>query len=354
MVEPVHMFFANMPGGVTPSGRGIHHLHMLAFYICLGIFLVVSISIIYLTIKYKKKRDRSGEKVEDNLLLEVTWVTVPFILLAIMGVPATILLAQIDSQKPADLTIKITGYQWRWQYEYLDEGIQFFSNLSTPLEQFQGNAPKDRWYLREVDKPLVIPIHKRIRFLVTSNDVIHSWWVPDLGIKRDAIPGFIYEGWAFVEKPGIYRGQCAELCGVHHAFMPIVIEAKSEVDYQKWISENKGVGKIPVITDGKSIYETACSPCHQVNGTGSPPYIPALQGGPLTVGTISNHIDIVLNGRLKKGMPAFANQLTDDQIAAVITYERNSWGNNDKLKYGDQAGGIVQATDVSRLRGESK
>ncbi|MBS0350393.1 MAG: cytochrome c oxidase subunit II [Proteobacteria bacterium] len=348
MVNSLHLFFANMPLGVTPYSHGIHHLHMLAFYICLGITAVVSIFISYFLIKYRK-RQNLGQQVSPVIALEITWVVVPLILLVIMAIPATKLLAQIDSQKPADLTIKVTGYQWRWQYQYLDQGIQFFSNLSTPLEQTLGTAPKDRWYLLEVDKPLVIPVHKKIRFLMTSNDVIHSWWVPALGIKRDAIPGFIYEAWAQVEQPGIYRGQCAELCGIHHAFMPIVVEAKTEQDYEKWLAENKVSTKMPAFTDGKSIFQNSCSPCHRLNGTGRPPYIPALQGSPLTVGAVSNHIDVVLNGRVKKGMPAFADQLTDQQIAAVITYERNSWGNNDKLKYGEQAGGVVQTEDVSRV-----
>ncbi len=342
----------NLPIGVTPLSQHIYHLHMLSYYICLGITTIVFVSLIYLLIKYRKREGQNSHTVHSNLWIELTWILIPAVLLAIMAIPATRLLMRINTEEQPELNIKITGYQWKWQYEYLDEGIQFFSSLATPIAQLQGKAPKGQWYLLEVDHPLVVPIHKKIRFLVTSNDVIHSWWVPALGIKRDAIPGFIYESWAKIDRPGIYRGQCAELCGIHHGFMPIVVEAKTEADFAKWIAENKGapasLNNPPV--DGEALYIANCSACHKLDGKGMPSYIPALQGGKIATGPVGTHIDIVLNGRLKTAMPGFAHQLNDRQIAAIINYERNSWGNNDKLKYGDQAGGSVQPEDISKAR----
>jgi cytochrome c oxidase subunit 2 len=323
----------------------------LSFYICLGICAVVYLALTILLIKYHRSRHQQSQPVKPHVLLETAWVLVPFILLVIMGTPATLMIFHINKISRSELTIKVTGFQWKWRYQYLDSGIDFFSNLSTPWDQMHGAAPKERWYLREVDHPVVVPIHTAIRFLVTSNDVIHSWWVPELGIKRDAIPGFIYESKAWIKKPGIYRGQCAELCGINHAFMPIVVEAVTQDQFEKWVAAQKSSAPAtdpPV--DGKALYLSQCSACHLADGAGRPPYIASLQGGRLVIGPVRAHIEIVLNGKQQTAMPAFAPQLNDEQIAAIINYERNSWGNNDRLKYGDQAGGFITAKDIADAR----
>lgn len=346
-----HLFFAGLPFGVTPVSQQIYQLQLLSFYICLGICGVVYLALIVLLIKYRRSRQQSSQNIKPNFSLEILWIIVPFILLVIMGVPATAMILHINKTAPADFTIKITGFQWKWRYEYLNHGIEFFSNLSTPWDQMHGNSAKDPWYLLEVDQPLVLPIHKKIRFLVTSSDVIHSWWVPELGIKRDAIPGFIYESTAWITKPGIYRGQCAELCGINHGFMPIVINAVNADQFEKWAAEKRASTQITALpSDGRILYLSQCSACHLENGSGRPPFIAALQGGKLTIGPVRAHIEIVLNGKPQTAMPAFGPQLNDEQIAAIINYERNSWGNDNRLKYGEQAGGYISAVDIAKAR----
>jgi cytochrome c oxidase subunit 2 len=226
----------NMPEGVTPLSHKIYDLHMTIFWICVAVGVLVFGAMGVALILHRKARGVKAANFHHNTWVEVVWTVIPFLILVGMAVPATKVLVEMNDTTKADINIKITGYQWRWQYEYLDEGISFFSSLSTPQQQLAGGTGKDRWYLLEVDNPLVVPINKKIRFLVTSNDVVHSWWVPDLGVKRDAIPGFIYEAWARIDKPGVYRGQCAELCGVNHGFMPIVVIAKTPQDYAKWVA----------------------------------------------------------------------------------------------------------------------
>lgn len=228
----------NLMPGVTPISRDIYDLHMTIFWICVAIGVLVFSVMFYSLFMHRKSRGVKPATFKAHAKLEIFWAIIPFLILVIMAIPATKVLVRMDDTAQPDVNIKVTGYQWKWKYDYLDEGISFYSNLSTPQDQLQNKAPKDEHYLREVDKPIVVPIHKKIRFLVTSNDVIHSWWVPELGIKRDAIPGFIYEAWARIDKPGVYRGQCAELCGINHAFMPIVVIAVSEQDYQKWVAAN--------------------------------------------------------------------------------------------------------------------
>ena len=236
-VHASHQF--NMTEGVTPISREIYRLHMTIFWICCGIGAVVFSVLIYSLVKYRKSKGAVAVQFHEHVGIEILWAVIPFILLVVMAVPATRVLMHMEDTSEAEVNIKVIGYQWKWQYEYLDLGISFFSNLSTPLDQIQNKEKKGRWYLLEVDNPLVVPVHKKIRFLVTSKDVIHSWWVPDLGIKRDAVPGFIHEAWAKIEKPGIYHGQCAELCGVNHAYMPIVVKALSKKGYAKWLEEQK-------------------------------------------------------------------------------------------------------------------
>ncbi len=353
----------NLTPGVTPISRDIYYLHMTIFWICVMIGIVVFGFMFYALVKHRKAAGHKPADFHSSTKIEIIWAVIPFIILVVMAIPATNVLIRMAHDSKADVNIKITGYQWKWRYEYLDEGISFFSNLSTPQDQITGDAPKDKWYLLEVDKPLVIPIHKKVRFLVTSNDVIHSWWVPALGVKRDAVPGFVYESWARVEKPGIYRGQCAELCGVHHGFMPIVVEAKSEAGYAKWVASKtqaiavkkaapaKHLTKQALMQKGEQAYQKVCSVCHKPNGSGMPPAFPALKGGKVTTGPVSGHIDIVLNGKTGTAMQAFGNQLSSEEIAAVITYERNAWGNGDQKKYGKAAGGVVQPADIEKARG---
>lgn len=345
----------NLTRGVTPISHDIYQLHMIIFYICCGIGLLVFSVLMYALIFHRKSRGAKPADFHEHPGLEVAWAVVPFIILVAMAIPATKVLMHMDDTSEADLTIKITGFQWKWKYDYLDKGISFFSNLSTPQEQIHNGAPKEKWYLLEVDHPVVVPINEKIRFLVTANDVIHSWWVPALGIKRDAIPGFIHEAWARIEKPGTYRGQCAELCGVNHAYMPIVVEAKSEEDFDKWISQQtagKDVAALDakrtwkfeeLMTRGKDSYGKYCAACHQADGKGQPPIFPALKGSSMATGKpISRHIDTVLKGVNGTAMQAFGLQLNDVDIAAIITYERNAWENN--------TGDIIQPMDVKKAR----
>ncbi|MCH9770665.1 MAG: cytochrome c oxidase subunit II [Gammaproteobacteria bacterium] len=358
--QGIHYF--NMTEGVTPISRDIYDLHMTIFWICVAIGVVVFGVMIYSLIHHRKSKGYQAAQFHGSVKLEIVWVVIPFLILVAMAIPATIVLMRMDDDSHADINIKITGYQWKWKYEYLDQGISFFSNLSTPQSQIKNKTKKGKWYLLEVDKPLVLPIHKKIRFLVTSNDVIHSWWVPALGIKRDAIPGYIYQAWARIDRPGIYRGQCAELCGAHHAFMPIVVVAKTQEGFDKWVAKqthvhlnqpatpSKPMTKDKLMTAGKKVYGTYCSVCHKADGSGQPPVFPALKAGKITVGPVAGHIDIVLNGKQGTAMQAFGNQLSDTDLAAVITYERNNWGNANQKKYGDNAGGIVQPAEIAKAR----
>jgi len=351
----------NLTPGVTPISHAIYDLHMTIFWICVAIGVIVFGILIYAMIKHRKSAHGKAADFHSSTKLEILWSIIPFIILVAMAIPATIVMMRMSDNSKADINIKVVGYQWKWKYEYLDQGISFFSKLSTPKAQLTGKEKKNKWYLLQVDKPLVVPIHKKIRFLVTSNDVIHSWWVPAFGIKRDAIPGFIHEAWARIDKPGTYRGQCAELCGVNHGFMPIVVIAKTQEDFDKWVAKQtkaeaskpktlRTMTKAELMAEGKKVYETSCSVCHKAGGEGMPPAFPALKGGKLTVGPVAGHIDIVLNGKTGTAMQAFKDQLSDEQIAAVVTYERNAWGNDDKKKYGKQAGGIVQPKEVQKAR----
>ncbi len=352
----------NMRRGVTPISHEIYTLHMLIFYVCVVIGIIVFGVLIYSLIEHRKSKGAKPADFHSSISIEVLWAVIPFIILILMAIPATQVLIKMDNTAHSQINIKVTGYQWKWQYEYLDYGVKFFSNLSTPTDQLEGKAAKNQWYLLQVDHPLVVPVHQKIRFLVTSNDVIHSWWVPAFGIKRDAIPGYIYEAWANIDNPGIYRGQCAELCGVNHGFMQIVVEAKTEEDFKKWVAENapgqqpaapvQPLTKESLISAGQQLYATSCSVCHKPDGAGMPPAFPALRGSKIAVGPVGGHIDIVVHGKPGTAMQAFGPQLTDEQIAAIITYERNSWGNDDKSKFGNNAGGVVQPADIAKARNQ--
>ncbi|MBY0377689.1 MAG: cytochrome c oxidase subunit II, partial [Gammaproteobacteria bacterium] len=228
----------NMPYGVTPMSHDIYNLHMITFYICCAIGVVVFSVLFYSIYKYRRSRGAKAANFHEHPGVEIAWTLIPFLILVGLAIPATIVLKDIHNTNESDLIIKITGYQWKWQYEYLDQGISFFSTLSTPQAQIDNpKEAKDQWFLLEVDNPLVIPVNKKVKILVTSNDVIHDWWVPAFGVKQDAIPGYINENWIEVDKPGTYRGQCGELCGAYHGFMPIVVKAVSDDEFKQWVAE---------------------------------------------------------------------------------------------------------------------
>ena len=347
----------NMYEGVTPLSKDMYYLHMVAMAVCAVIGVVVFGVMIYSLIHHRKSKGYKPATFHDNPRLEIVWSIIPFLILVGLAVPATRVLMRMDDTNQSDLTIKVVGYQWRWQYQYLDQGVSFFSNLSTPYAQIQNQDKKGEWYLLEVDKPLVLPVGKKIRFLVTSNDVIHSWWVPELGIKRDAIPGFMYEAWARIEKPGVYRGQCAELCGINHGFMPIVVQAMNQDEFTQWLAQQpkasdqssaapvaaKVMSRDKLMALGKQKYEQICVACHKKDGTGLPPLYPALKASSVAVGhPISRHIDLILNGIPGSAMQPYKDQLSDEEIAAITTYERNAWGNNTN----DQ----IQPAEVAKLR----
>lgn len=325
----------NMPRGVTPISHDIYDLHMTTMAICAAIGLIVYSALIYILIRFRRSPGVKPATFESNSTLENIWTVIPMLILIAMAVPSTWVLIEMADDANADITIKITGSQWQWKYSYLDQGVEYYSKLATPYEQIHNNAKKEAWYLLEVDKPLVLPVKQKIRFLVTSADVIHSWWVPELGIKRDAIPGYIHESWARIIKPGIYRGQCAELCGIDHAFMPIVVKAVSEQDFKLWVAKQNTVPlvdsvKTPdiatVMRSGRSHYLRYCAACHQQDGSGNPPLYPALTESSIVVGDpVSRHIDLVLHGVPESAMQAYAEQLSNEALAAIITYERNAW-----------------------------
>jgi cytochrome c oxidase subunit 2 len=346
----------NLTPGATEISNKVYDLHMLIFWICVVVCLGVFAVLIYSIFTHRKSKGAVPATFHESTTVEIIWTTIPFLILVGMAVPATTTLLALEDTRDPDMSIQITGYQWKWKYDYLDEDISFFSVLTTPRDQIDGDAEKGENYLLEVDNPIVVPINKKIRFLVTSNDVIHSWWVPALGWKQDAVPGFINDAWTELSEPGLYRGKCAELCGKDHGFMPIVLVAKTEEDYQAWVDEQKGAAaaeaaaadKVWTMDDlmakGESVYTTNCVACHQASGEGLPAAgFPALKDGPIATGPVEGHVDIVLNGSTKNPvMAAFGQQLSDVDLAAVITYERNAFGND--------TGDMVQPADIAAAR----
>ena len=279
-----------------------------------------------------------AKQFDNNKPAQILWTLIPCLIVVGMAFPATrTVFAMKDTANP-DMTIKVTGYQWKWRYDYLGENVSFYSDLSTPRDQIENQAPKGENYLLEVDNPMVVPVGKKVRILVTANDVIHSWWVPAFGVKQDAIPGFVRDSWFKVDTPGVYRGQCVELCGKEHGFMPIVVEALPEEKYRTWLADRQAKNKAATAaasaaadktytldelkSEGEKVYG------HQANGQGVPGAFPPLAHGPITTGPIAGHIDIVVNGSKKNpAMAAWKGQLSDMELAAVITYERNAFGN---------------------------
>lgn len=339
----------NMTKGVTDTSAAVYDLHMIIFYICVVISIVVFGVMFWSIFHHRKSRGAEAHQFHESTLVEIIWTIIPVIILVVMAIPATTTLIDMYDTSESDIDIQITGYQWKWRYKYLNEDIDFFSVLTTPQDQINNQQDKTAEYLLEVDNVLVLPINKKVRFLFTSNDVIHSWWVPDLAVKKDAIPGFINESWTRINEPGIYRGQCAELCGKDHGFMPIVVKAVTEPEYQQWLAqqnEQKAATAAAsqqdwsledLMTKGEEVYAKNCLACHQANGAGMPPIFPALKNSPIALGPIQDHLDIVFNGKKGSAMAAYGSQLSALEMAAVVTYERNAWENNvgDKLSPSD-------------------
>ena len=349
----------NLPEGVTPISRDIYGLHMTIFWVCVGIAVIVFGVMIYSMIYHRKSKGAVAANFHESTTVELIWTLVPLAILIAIAVPATKVLIDLENTDKADMTVKITGYQWKWQYEYLDEKISFFSNLAQESRDGIKNEAvrnANENYLLDVDNRLVLPVNTRVRFLMTSNDVIHSWWVRDLGVKQDANPGFINDSWAYIEKEGVYRGKCAELCGKDHGFMPVVVEVKSKDDYAQWVIDQKAQiaaaaaagdrewTKDELMVKGQEVYSANCAACHGTTGGGVPGAFPAMTGSPMVTEAdqLQAHIDIVVNGKAGTAMQAFGKQLSDSDIAAVITFERNGFGNN--------TGDIVQPATIKSAR----
>ncbi|WP_168927452.1 cytochrome c oxidase subunit II [Nitrincola alkalilacustris] len=348
----------NMPPGVTDVSREVYSLHMTIFWICVAISVVVFGAMFWSLFAYRKSKGAKSAHFHENTTVEVIWTAIPLVILIVMAVPATATLKKMYDTSNAEIDILVTGYQWRWRYEYLGEDVSFFSNMSTPRDQIQGLEEKGDNYLVEVDEPMVVPLGKKVRILLTANDVIHAWWVPDLAVKKDAIPGFINESWFLVNEPGIYRGQCAELCGRDHGFMPIEVKAVPQEEYDAWLASRRDAAVAEaagadrewtmdeLMERGAGVYNTYCAACHQPEGQGLPPVFPALAGVGMSVDPEqrAEHIAMVAYGKTGTAMPAFGDTLSPAEVASVITYERNAWGND--------TGDMVQPSEIRDLLGK--
>ncbi|OFZ88065.1 MAG: cytochrome c oxidase subunit II [Betaproteobacteria bacterium RBG_16_64_18] len=346
-----------MQAPASKVAQDVYDLHVLMMWIIVVIFVGVFAVMFYSVFAHRKSKGHQAVQFHENATVELVWTIIPLIILILMAWPATkVLLSLRDTSNP-DLTIKVTGYQWKWGYDYLrgeGEGIRFVSALATPRDQIQGTAPKGENYLLEVDNPVVVPVDKKIRILTTGNDVIHSWWVPALGIKQDAIPGFVRDTWFKADRLGTFRGQCTELCGKDHGFMPVVVEVVSADKYSAWVGEQKK--KMAAQADdpnktwtleeskarGAKVYAANCVACHQANGQGVKGAFPALDGSKVMNGPKDGLINVVLNGKPGTAMAAFGKQLSDTELAAVITHARNSWGN--------KTGEAIQPAEVRSQR----
>ncbi len=356
----------NLMKGVTEQSNEIYDLHMLILWICVFVGIAVFGTMFYSIYHHRKSRGHEAAQFHESTKVEIIWTVIPAVILVSMAIPATKTLLTLDDVENSEMTIKVTGWQWKWQYEYLDEEPSFFSNLDAASNEARqvgsGIDPKTvPHYLLDVDKPLVVPIHTKIRFLFTAGDVIHSWWVPDLGWKKDTIPGFINEAWTTIEKPGVYRGQCAELCGKDHGFMPIVVVALEKDEYEDWLDNypDNGAASYPdgtwaaqaacagsectkdeLMQIGETIYTNNCVSCHMPGGEGIPGTFPAISGSSIVTGDVEGQIDLMLKG--KGMMPAFNQSISDLEFAAVVTYTRNALGNN--------VGDIVQPAKIAEMK----
>ena len=329
--------------GVTDMSQRILALHHLSLWVCVVMGVIVFGAMFYSMFAHRRSKRPQPADFHESTAVEAVWTLIPVLILVGMAIPATTTLIDIEDNSDADLTVLITASQWKWHYQYLEADIGYYSNMSTPAEQIENLAPKGEHYLLEVDNPLVLPTNKKVRFLVTSNDVIHSWWVPDFAVKQDAVPGFINEAWTRVPVPGLYRGQCTELCGKDHAYMPVVVDVRPEAEFDEWIDDqrlakelasgqavadrNKTWTMAELMPIGEQVFMTHCATCHEPDGMGQGVTYPALAGGVIPTGPLPAHIDRVMNGKAETEMQAWAPQLSDRELAAVITYERNAWGN---------------------------
>ena len=344
----------NLQPPVTKIAEELYHLHTMMLILCTVIFIGVFGVMFYSIFAHRKSKGHKAANFHESTTVEIIWTIVPFIIVVLMALPATKTVVAMKDTSNADLTVKVTGYQWKWAYDYVKgpgEGISFFSTLTTPRDEVNGKQPISDTYLQEVDNPLVVPVNKKIRIITTANDVVHSWYVPAFGVKQDAIPGYVRDTWFKAEKPGVYRGFCTELCGKEHAFMPVVVNVLSDDDYAKWVDDQKK--KLAASADdpsktytmaelmerGQKVYSSNCAVCHQPTGKGAGAF-PALDGSKVANGPIANHVSIVLNG--KNAMPNWGKTLNDVEIASVITFERNSWGNH--------TGDILQPKQVADAR----
>lgn len=346
----------NFQTPVTAIAADIYQLHVWMMVICAVIFVAVFGVMFYSILKHRKSLGHKAASFHESTTVEIAWTVVPFLIVVLMALPATKTVVAMKDTSNADITIKATGMQWKWGYDYIKgegEGISFLSALSTPRDVIESTGVKPDNYLLEVDNELVVPVNKKIRIVTTANDVIHAWGVPAFGVKQDAIPGFVRDTWFKAEKVGVYRGNCYELCGKEHAFMPIVVNVVSDADYAKWVAEkkktmaanaddpNKTWTATELAARGEKVYAANCAACHQANGAGVPGAFPALAGSAMVNGPQDGQIGILLNG--KNAMPAWKATLSDTEIAAVITYTRNSWGNKAEDN-------IVQPAEVLAAR----
>ena len=335
----------NLPDGVTQIAKDIAWLHWFMLIVCMVIFVAVFGVMFYSIWAHRKSRGAKAATFHEHLGVEVAWTVIPFIIVIAMALPATRTVVAMKDTSGADITVKVTGYQWKWGYEYIDgpaAGVKFLSNLATPRAQIEGKEPRGPLSLMEVDNPLVVPVGKKIKIALTGGDVIHSWMVPELAVKQDAIPGFLRSTWFRAEKVGEFRGQCTELCGKDHAFMPIVVKVVSEQDYAIWAQEqkkllaaaaddpNKEWSAADLVARGEKVYAANCVACHQGSGKGVVGAFPALDGSKIVMGPKADQIQILLKGKQGTAMAAFGGQLNDVEIASVITFTRASWGNAGK------------------------
>ena len=345
-------FALNMTRGITDISNEVFELHMLIFWICVAIGVLVFGVMFYSMYAHTREKNPVPATFDDNHKLEIAWTIIPFLILIAMAIPASKTLIKMYDDTAGDINIQVTGYQWKWQYRYLEDDVSFFSNLATDWDEINNLVPKGENYLQEVDEMVVIPTGKKVRFLITANDVIHSWWMPAFAIKQDAIPGFVNTAWTKVDVPGIYRGKCTELCGKNHGFMPIVVKVVEQDEYEEWVGIKKEEAQKlaelttkewtteELVSRGQSVYEVNCVACHQTNGQGIAGIFPALVGSDIVLNNKEKNIEILMEGVQGAAMNSFS-YLSEVEIASVITYTRQSWGNDEK---GD--GEVVVPKDI--------
>ncbi len=348
-------YVLNMTRGVTPISRDLYSLHMIVLWVCVVIAIVVFGVMIWSIIYHRKSRGAVAANFHENAQVEVFWTVGPLVILIAIAIPATATLIDLEDAKTnADINLQVTGIQWKWKYNYIDEEVVFISSLAQSSRDVIKDPTGHENYLLEVDQPVVLPINKKIRFLFHSDDVLHAWWVPAFAVKQDVVPGFINDSWAVIEKTGTYRGQCAELCGKDHGFMPIVVEAVTQSEYEQWIADKKAEAAAiadsadkewsmqDLLAQGETVYKSNCAACHGPTGAGIPGVFPALSNSPVATGDPAGHINIVMNGKAGTAMAAYKSQLSDVDLAAVITFERNSFGNS--------VGDMVQPSAIKNSR----